>query len=1457
MFFMAGGTGAGKSTGIANIPVAAGIAAKAHIIYDANLSTLKSAQEKITQATDVGHEPVLALVYRDPVDALVNGALKRAMRQIKKFGSGRTVPLAEHVKTHIGAGTTVKQLAAEHPEFLVIPIDNTGGRDKAAVVALAEIPDLDYNQIEKAVEAALKGEYEQGKITAEVYRGFAEGTALEVDAGAAGLGGRVQGEYREGDRGESEPQRAGGLLNQVGDANRGAISFAPSGATISLLQKADLSTFLHESGHFYLEVLTDIASQESAPAEVRADMQQLLDWFGVKNLATWQGMTLDQKRASHEKFARGFEAYLFEGKAPSTQLAQLFARFRAWLTNVYRSLQGLNVELTEEVRGVMDRLLATQEQVQEAQTARAYVPLFDTRPDGMTDAEWVAYQQAHENATEEAVETLQKRSLRDMQWLQNARGRALKALQKEADQKRAAVHREVADEVRTDPVYAVQQFMRKGELPGAEGGKGVKVSLPALRDLYGDAPGALWRRFMVERPGLTVETGGVHPDEIAGMFGFKSGDEMLQKILEADPERAAIDGLTDQRMLERYGDINSPQALERAASEAVHNDARARFIASEIQALNKATGQRKLLIKAAREFAEQIVARKKIRDVRPAQYEAAEARAARNAMKAYQKGKGGLIEAATEKRNQLVNHYATRAAYDALDTVETGLRYFGKFESEGSRKGLDIDYLEQIDAILDRFDLRKGQSLKSIDARKSLVDWITEQEEQGLSPVIPDELRNEAFRKHYKDLPVEEFQGVLDAVKNIEHLGRLKKKLLTARDQKDFETAVDEITASIQDNAKGTVAERRMSDRGILVDAAKLFKGFVAEHRKFASLVQQMDGFKDGGTAWEYLVRSMNERGNFEAVENEKATIALGQIFAPVLKHKMGQKTYFPDSGKSFTYEERLGIALNMGNEINRERVLSGEALSPQQLSTVLDTLAQEDWAFVQGVWDHLESYRPQIAEKERRLTGVEPQWVEPTPVQTKFGTLKGGYYPIKYDVLRSSKAEADTVAEVQRQVERGLYTRAQTRRGHLKARTESTGRAIRYDLGVAFEHVSQVIHDVAWHEYLVDANRLLGNKKIDAALRETQGPEKLRAMKDTLRDVAIGQTGARTSFGKLASHVRFGATIAGLGWKMSTALLQPLGLTQSMSRIGVKWVAKGARHWLGDAVHLENSVRLVAEKSAFMRLRAKTLQREINEIRNKVSGKDSKVQASYFYFIQKLQLVADLPTWWGQYEKAMSEPGMTEDKAIALADQAVIDAQGSGQIKDLSGIERGQEGQKLFTVFYSFFNTTFNLTARAVGRTNFKSPGSVALLAADMALLYAIPATLGLILKTALKSDWDDPEEDLDKILKELPAELVGYLLGTMVGLRELSAGVRAMSGQYSSYTGPASVRLFSEFQKLSQQIEQGEADTAFWKALNNVGGIAFHYPAGQINQTAEGVAALLNGETDNPLAVISGPPK
>src|SRR3990172_923169 len=177
---------------------------------------------------------------------------------------------------------------------------------------------------------------------------------------------------------------------------------------------------------------------------------------------------------------------------------------------------------------------------------------------------------------------------------------------------------------------------------------------------------------------------------------------------------------------------------------------------------------------------------------------------------------------------------------------------------------------------------------------------------------------------------------------------------------------------------------------------------------------------------------------------------------------------------------------------MNRERVLTGEKWSQSQLQAIINTLNKEEMDFVQAVWDYFDTFRPQMAEKERRITGVEPEWVQATPVLTQHGVYKGGYYPIAYDPLRSSKSAADVESEVQRQMSRGLYTRAVTRRGHLKARSESTGRPMRYDLGVVTQHVGQVIHDLAWHEWLVDANRLLRASPIDQAIREHYKPEML-----------------------------------------------------------------------------------------------------------------------------------------------------------------------------------------------------------------------------------------------------------------------------------------------------------------------------------------------------------------------------
>ena len=120
---------------------------------------------------------------------------------------------------------------------------------------------------------------------------------------------------------------------------------------ITLAKTADASTFIHESGHVFLEELMRDAEHEKAPDILKGDAQTTLQWLGVDKAE-------NIKTKHHEKFARGFEQYLREGVAPSVELAGVFARFRDWLLRIYQTLKGLGSEITPEIRGVFDRLLA-------------------------------------------------------------------------------------------------------------------------------------------------------------------------------------------------------------------------------------------------------------------------------------------------------------------------------------------------------------------------------------------------------------------------------------------------------------------------------------------------------------------------------------------------------------------------------------------------------------------------------------------------------------------------------------------------------------------------------------------------------------------------------------------------------------------------------------------------------------------------------------------------------------------------------------------------------------------------------------------------------------------------------------------------------------------------------------------------------------------------------------------
>jgi hypothetical protein len=203
VLFTAGGAGAGKSTALKDVPAMADLEKNSQIIYDTNMNNYGSSKKKIDQALDAGRQAVIAYVYRDPVDALVNGSLPRAMRM------GRTVPLEQHLETHAGSADTIRRLAADYadnPNVAFRVIDNSRGRGNAALGSLETIDPSRYNNGMDRLRSALDKAYADGKISEPVYRGTLGSNA----AGESSGGSIVSTGYRSGGAPKSNASKSQG-----------------------------------------------------------------------------------------------------------------------------------------------------------------------------------------------------------------------------------------------------------------------------------------------------------------------------------------------------------------------------------------------------------------------------------------------------------------------------------------------------------------------------------------------------------------------------------------------------------------------------------------------------------------------------------------------------------------------------------------------------------------------------------------------------------------------------------------------------------------------------------------------------------------------------------------------------------------------------------------------------------------------------------------------------------------------------------------------------------------------------------------------------------------------------------------------------------------------------------------------------------------------------------------------
>jgi hypothetical protein len=1136
----------------------------------------------------------------------------------------------------------------------------------------------------------------------------------------------------------------GGTFYQVG----ARATFNPETFLIGLGENADLTSFIHESGHFFLEVMADLASQPNAPAEIVEDMNRLLKWFGVADAAAWNALTLEQKRPYHEKTAESFEQYIFEGKAPNQELQPLFRRFRSWMVSVYKSLKdfmrGRDLQLNDEVRQVFDRMLATDEQIREAEEAAGMFPDFD--------------------ATNEAIEKLQARSLRDLKWTVNARSKKLKALQKQA----AGFRKEIGAEVRAE----VQ------DQPEARAAK----ALDALRKSK--------RRDPSE----------VEVAALADSYGYESVDALLHAIDTFGPVQDAIDRLTDRRMLEVHGDLATPEAIEAAANEAVHNEARARALATELRTQAEALNPRlqtgtdrggrpitvNALVDAARQFAQNLAARRRLKELTSAaqQHRQAEARASKRWREAT--AAGNTEEAVAAKRDQLLNAQTVKALLEAREESKRILEFFATV-TKGTNEKLvkrvrDPDVVNAARAILAAYDIAPRLE-EGAHAYLEKVQQHDPTMYEALRPAMEGALRR---AKPVDQLTMEELRTLKDEIDSMWYMAKRSRQMEVDGDLIDVEEAAQELAGRME--AIGIPAEVP-GERGAIT-AAESAKRSLQFAGALLRRVEQWAEAKDGKHGGPFLrlvfqpVKAAADRYRTDRLAYRKKFTALVEQVAPAMKPgtiKAPELGYtFGEGHNGIGQAELLHAILHTGNDSNKRKLLLGRQWAVERPDGSLDTsrwdgferrmqdtgvLTKAHYDFAQGVWDLLDAMKPLAQKTHRDVFGHYFDEVTATSFTTPFGAYRGGYVPAQADPRIVNDAALRKLTEQEN--ENMAFSFPATNRGFTKGRVEYN-RPLMLDIRSLTQHIDKVLLFSHMEPAVRDINRLLLSKavsnnltRIDPAAYEGMLiPWLNRAARQQVETPIVGDGGAS----RLLSALRARAGMALMFGNISNTIQQVTGLSNAAVKVKPAHLMRATSQYIAQP---KQTAQAVAEASPYM---ADRIESEIAAVTDAMDQillnaslyeKAQKWTTRHTYFLQSaLDNVFSPIVWTGAYNQALAE-GRADAEAVKFADGVVRQTQGSTLPEDVSRMETGPAYARMFTQFYGYFNMLANTNATALQQVaqevGLKKGAGKALGILFFGLL--APAWVAEAIAVAFRGGPDD--EDRDGYLDDWLAQVIG--MGTL----------------------------------------------------------------------------------------------
>ena len=1147
--------------------------------------------------------------------------------------------------------------------------------------------------------------------------------------------------------------------------NRGQIRFGNDRTfNIDLLKNADPSTFIHETGHFYLEVLGDLADKADASEQIKGDHKVILDWLGVTGRH-------EITREHHEKFARGFEAYLMEGKAPSQSLRQAFARFKVWLTSVYRQIKNLNVELSDDVRNVFNRLLATDEEINQAETNMNFEPLFvDPKQMGMSDEQAARYIEAREEARMAAEDTVTQKLMNDYR-------RSKRTFYK---QERAAAMEQIEAQLNQQNIYKAMAILQRGEMadgsPLPEGMQAIKLDRAQLVEDYG--PDFVKNRL--PKPYVYAREGGLHPDVAAELLGFENGDALVTQLANTPPKGEAIKTMADQYMAEKYPDLLVDDMLPDEAIKAVHNDKRAHMLRMELAHLAsenitvlkdviRRVVRRVPSEKAVREQATKTIGSKRVEELKPHLFLAAERKAAKQAGEALARGD---IDAAFEaKRKELYNHELYRAAVGAKDNVAKQVKNFKKLfkADEDISKTRDVDMVNAGRAILAEFGITKSD--------KTAIEYLSKMQQYDpdtydtISALVDSATQ---VTGPYKKISYDDFVAMSDAVMALWDLSKTSREIEIDGVRMDREQVKEELAARLGDLTKP--GERAGYDRAATTwDKAKMgLMGIRAALRRVESWADAMDSGDIKGKFRTYMVNPIMEATARYRVNKKKVVLKYLDIVKSIEKTIDRKEIVSPELGYKFKNKgEVLGAMLHMGNESNMAKLLVGRGWGEVNAEGIVDrsrfkgfldrltregTLTKADYDFVQNVWDLFDEMKADAQKAHKRMYGYYFNEVTANEFETPFGSYRGGYAPavadpfVNMDAAIREEKEALTKSN-------NSFMFPTAGRGFTKSRVENYRVPLSMDLNLVPMHIDKVQRFVHIEPAVKEVSRVVmdkGFRKVLDAFDPTVGGDMLvpwlqRSAQQKVTTPTQGWGGkALDTFFK---EVRKRTGLQVMTLNVVNALQQTTGLTIALTKVQ----AKHMRNALWDYMKApKKTAAMVAEKSEYMNTKitgsAMEIQQQIDEmLLNPTKYEQAREFAQkHGYFLQAgTQNIVDTIVWSGAYNQAV-EQGHDEKTAVRSADAAVRATQGSLEAENVSRFETGTPFMRAFTQFYSYFNMQANL----LGTEFIKANREMGLRKGAGRMLYVytmgfmIPAVLSEALVRAAGGkgfDEDDDDQYLD----------------------------------------------------------------------------------------------------------------